>query len=417
MHSKSNILKAAQCTLVPLALVVLSLLAGCDRKPKAAPRPVPEVSVETIAPRKVLLSTELSGRTSAFRIAEIRPQVAGLIQKRLFTEGSDVQAGQVLYQIDPAPFQAELNNATAALAQAEAKLPATRARADRYHRLLNDSALSQQDYDDAASSLNELKANISSLQARVATARINLDYTKVTAPISGRIGKSNVTDGAIVTAYQATPLATIQQLNPIYVDVPQSTAELLDLKARFKEGILNPNVKDQNKVNLILENGKPYPLEGKFQFSDVTVDPTTGSVTLRLVFPNPDGEILPGMFVKTIIKEGLNEQAIMVAQKGVARDTKGNPYALLVDTQNKVVLRQLKLDRPIGDQWLVADGLAPGDRVIVAGAQMLRPGTVVKAVPDNESQAGEKQPSGQKQAPAEQKQTADAGNKPEEAGR
>ena len=415
MHSKSNRLYALRPVL--LALLVLFLLAGCDRKPKGAARPVPEVSIETIAPSKVLLSTELSGRTSAFRIAEIRPRVSGLIQKRLFTEGSDVTAGQVLYQIDPAPFQAELDNAAAALAQAEAKLPATQSRASRYHKLLTDSALSQQDYDDAASSLNELRANINSLKARVDTARINLGYTKMTAPISGRIGKSNVTDGAIVTAYQATALATIQQLNPIYVDVPQSTSELLDLKARFKAGILNPHMKDQNKANLILENGKAYSLEGTLQFSDVTVDPTTGSVTLRLVFPNPEGVLLPGMFVKTIIKEGINDQAILVPQQGVARDSKGNPYALLVNAENKVAVRHLKLDRSMGDQWLVSDGLAPGDRVIVAGAQMLRPGTVVKAVPVAPSQAGQKQPSGQKQTPVGQKQTADSGENPEEGGR
>lgn len=417
MHSKSNRLYATWRMLLPLALVVVFLLVGCDRKPKSAARPVPEVSVETITPSKVLLSTELSGRTSAFRIAEIRPRVNGLIQKRLFTEGSDVKAGQVLYQIDPAPFQAELDNATAALGEAQARLPATRSRANRYHKLLSDSALSQQDYDDAASSLNQLLANISSLKARVATARINLGYTKVTAPISGRIGKSSVTDGAIVTGYQATPLATIQQLDPIYVDVPQSTAELLDLKARFREGLLSPDVKDQNKANLILENGTPYPLEGTLQFSDVTVDPTTGSVTLRLVFPNPDGVILPGMFVKTVIKEGANDQALLVPQAGVSRDAKGNPYVLLVNAHNTVELRHLKLDRSMGDRWLVSDGLAPGDRVIVAGAQMLRPGSVVKAVPAQPSQAGKKQPSGQRQSPVGEKQTADAGRNPQEGGR
>lgn len=368
------------------------LLAACDRKPQGPPpRPVPEVSFETVAPQKILLSTELSGRTSAFRIAEIRPRVNGLIQKRLFTEGSDVKADQVLYQIDPAPFQAELDNATAALAQAESKLPATRSRAERYHSLLANSALSQQDYDDAASALNQLKANIGSLQASVETARINLGYTKVTAPISGRIGKSSVTDGAIVTAYQATALATIQQLDPIYVDVPQSTAELLRMKNRLKEGLLNAQEKDRSKVRLILEDGTPYSLEGTLQFSDVTVDPTTGSVILRLVFPNPEGEILPGMFVKAVIREGVNEQALLLSQQGVSRDTKGNPYALIVNAENKVELRSLTLDRAIGNQWLVASGLAPGDRVIVEGLQMLRPGTVVKATPFDPTKNGQDQ--------------------------
>ena len=376
--------------MLAVALLIILLVTGCDRKPQGPPASaVPEVSVETVKPQKILLSTELSGRTSAYRIAEIRPRVNGLIQKRLFTEGSEVKADQVLYQIDTAPFQATLDNATAALAEAEAKLPATRSRAERYNRLLTSKALSQQDYDDAASSLSQLKANIISLQASVESARINLGYTKVTAPISGRIGKSSVTDGAIVTAYQSVALATIQQLDPIYVDVPQSTAELLHMKSRMKEGLLNPEEKDHNKVKLILEDGTPYPLEGTLQFSDVTVDPTTGSVILRLVFPNPDGEILPGMFVKAVIKEGVNEQAVLVSQQGVARDTKGNPYALLVDAENKVVKRQLTLDRSIGNQWLVASGLASGDRVIVDGAQMLRPGTVVKATPSSQAQSGQ----------------------------
>lgn len=360
----------------------LVLFAGCSREQQAGgQRPMPEVSTVTVAPREVALSTELSGRTSAYRIAEIRPRVNGLVEKRLFTEGSNVKEGQVLYQIDTAPFTAELDNAQAALAEAKAKLPTTSLRASRYKALVSHSALSQQDYDDAASNLDQVKASITSLEARVETARINLGYTKVVAPISGRIGKSSVTDGAIVTAYQATALATIQQLDPIYVDVPQSTADMPRMKARFKEGLLNPQEKDHDKVRLILEDGKPYPLEGTLQFSDVSVDPTTGSVILRLIFPNPEGDILPGMFVKAVIREGVNPKAILVPQQGVSRDAKGNPYALLVDAENKVVLRQLTLDRAIGSEWLVADGLVPGDRVIVEGLQMLRPGTVVKATP------------------------------------
>jgi len=392
MQSKKHFQYALRYQTMAAALLVVFLLAGCDGKSAGPPpRAVPEVSTVTIACQKILLSTELSGRTSSFRIAEIRPRVNGLIQQRLFTEGSDVKAGQVLYQIDPAPFQAELDNAIAALAQAESKLPATRSRAERYNKLLTSSALSQQDYDDAASTLDQLKANIKALQASVETARINLGYTKVTAPISGRIGKSSVTDGAIVTAYQATALATIQQLDPIYVDVPQSTAELLRMKNRFKEGLLNSQEQDHDKVKLILEDGTPYSQEGTLQFSDVTVDPTTGSVILRLVFPNPAGEILPGMFVKAIIKEGVNEQAILLSQQGVSRDTKGNPNALVVGAENKVELRSLTLDRAIGNQWLVAAGLAPGDQVIVEGLQMLRPGTVVKATPFNQTKNGQDQ--------------------------
>ncbi len=324
------------------------------------------------------MTTELLGRTSAFRVAEIRPRVSGLIERRLFAEGSNVTEGQLLYQIDPAPFQAELDNAEAALAEAKAKLPTTQLRADRYKSLVSNSALSQQDYDDAAANLNQLKANIISLEARLQTARINLGYTKVPAPISGRIGRSSVTDGAIVTAYQTTALATIQQLDPIYVDVPQSTAAMLRMKTRLKEGQLATPQQDRDKVRLILEDGEDYPLKGMLQFSDVTVDPTTGSVILRLIFPNPKGEILPGMFVKAVITEGVNPEAILVPQQGVSRDTKGKPYALIVGKENKVEQRMLTLDRAIGSEWLVTDGLAPGDKVIVAGAQMLRPGTEVK---------------------------------------
>ncbi len=388
-----------------LALVVL--LAGCSRDPQGAPAPAtPHVSTVTIKPEKVLLSTELSGRTSAYRVAEIRPRVNGLILKRLFTEGSDVKAGQVLYQIDPAPFQAELDTATAALGEAEAQLPTTRLKAERYGRLLKNSALSQQDFDDADAAFKQLQANISSLQARVQTARINLGYTKVTAPISGRIGKSSVTDGAIVTAYQATPLATIQQLDPIYVDVPQSTAELLRMKKRLEKGLLNPHGAEINKVGLVLEDGTPYPLEGTLQFSDVSVDPSTGSVTLRMVFPNPRNVILPGMFVRAIIKEGVNEQAILVPQQGVSRNAKGNPYALIVNAESKVELRPLVLDRTIDHKWLVASGLAPGDRVIVQGLQMLRPGTTVSATPYEDKTASQA-PAGSAAKPA----TSGAGGK------
>lgn len=370
------------CPLLPFVLGCVFLLAGCDRKPQGPPpAPVHAVSYVTVTPRKVLLSTELSGRTSAFRIAEIRPRVNGLIQRRLFTEGADVKEGQVLYQIDPATFEADLHNAQAALAEAQAKLPTIQAKAERYAKLLNHSALAQQDYDDAASALNQLRANIISLQAKVETARISLGYTKVTAPISGRIGKSSVTDGAIVTGYQATALATIQQLDPIYVDVPQSTAELLRMKERLKKGQLEAGGTGRDKVRLVMENGKPYPLEGTLQFSDVTVDPTTGSVIVRLIFPNPDGEILPGMFVKAIIKEGVENDAVLVPQQGVNRDAKGNPFVLVVNAESKVEKRDLTLDRAIGNQWLVTAGLTPGDKVVVEGLQMLRPGAAVKATP------------------------------------
>lgn len=367
-----------------LVLLVLPgmTLTGCDRKQQAPPpRPTPQVSTVTIQPEKIMLSNELPGRTSAFRIAEIRPQISGLIQKRLFDEGSDVKAGEVLYRIDSAPFQAELNNTMAALGRAEANLSSIRSRMERYRELLADKAVSQQDYDDAVAALAQVEADIQFWEATRETARINLSYTEVTAPISGRIGRSNVTVGAIVTAYQTAPMATIQQLDPIYADVPQSTTNLLRLKSRLKDGHLHNDGTEQNKVQLTLEDGTPYPQEGTLQFSDITVDPTTGSVILRVIFPNPEDILLPGMFVRAVIKEGINEQAILIPQQGVSRDPKGKPYALIVDAENKVELRMLTFDRAIGDKWLVTAGLSSGDRVIIEGLQMLRPGTEVKATP------------------------------------
>ena len=357
-----------------LCLLIAVSGVSCSRT-QAPPPLAPEVATVTVARQQVLLTTELPGRTSPYLIAEIRPQVNGLIQKRLFTEGADVQAGQELYQIDPAPFQAALDNA-------QASLPALRLRVDRYKEALVDKAVSQQDFDDADAALKQT-------EAAVDTARINLNYTHIVSPISGRIGASTVTDGAIVTAYQPTVLATIQQLDPIYVDVPQSTSEMLRLERLFNEGRLNRNGTNVNQVQLILGDGTKYPLEGTLQFRDVSVDPTTASVTLRMVFPNPNGVLLPGMFVRAVVKEGVDEQAILVPQQTVSRDTKGNPVALVVNAAGKVEQRQLSIDRAIGSQWLVSSGLAPGDRVIAEGMQKVRPGAEVKAVPFDE---GRKQP-------------------------
>jgi len=368
--------------LAQAALLAGLMFAGCSRE-RSGPPPgqVPEVAVTTVSTESVVLTTELPGRTSAFRVAEIRPQVSGILQKRLFTEGSDVEAGQVLYQIDPAPFEAALANARAALARAEAQLPAIRAKARRFEQLLTAEAISQQNYDDVASALKQAEADVAYWQAAVETARINLGYTRITAPISGRIGKSNVTEGALVTAFQPLALATIQQLDPIYVDVPQSTQELLRLKRRLQEGRIHSQGREQNEVGLLLEDGTPYRLKGALQFRDVTVEPTTGSVILRVVFPNPHDDLLPGMFVRAVIQEGVNHQAILIPQQAVSRDPKGNPVALIVDGEDKVQQRTLTLDRAIGDQWLVSSGLTPGDRVIVEGTQKVRPGSPVKAVP------------------------------------
>jgi membrane fusion protein (multidrug efflux system) len=384
MQLNENLNQSLKPAIVLMVLLCSLLLPGCERRQQAPPPPVPEVSTVTVQTQKIMLSTELPGRTSAYRIAEIRPQVSGLILNRLFTEGSSVKTGQVLYQIDPAPFQAALDNTQAALGRAEANLPAIRSRAERYREVLADKAVSRQDYDDAVAAMTQVKADIKYWKATVETARINLGYCRVTAPISGRIGKSNVTEGAIVTAYQPVALATIQQLDPIYVDVPQSTTELLRLKRRLEDGRLKSHGTNQNKVKLILEDGTAYPPEGTLQFRDVTVDPTTGSVILRVVFTNPEGVLLPGMVVRAVMKEGVNEQAILIPQQGVSRDPKGNPVSLIVDAEGKAQQRMLTLDRAIGDKWLVSAGLAPGNRVIVEGMQRVRPGAAVKVVPFKE---------------------------------
>jgi membrane fusion protein (multidrug efflux system) len=380
-----------------LAVLLMTLsLAACDSGQKAQQRrQAPEVSVVTMREQQITQVTELPGRTSPFRVAEIRPQVNGLIQKRLFEEGSNVKEGQALYQIDPAPFQAALENAEAALGRSQANLPSLRSKAERYKSLLAEKAVSQQDYDDAAAALAQIEADIKFYKATVRTARINLGYTKVTAPISGRIGKSNVTVGAIVTAYQPSALATIQQMDPIYVDVPQSTTDLLCLRRNLSQGRLQQCGAGQNKVKLVLEDGTPYPHEGTLQFRDVTVDPTTGSVILRMVFPNPEGILLPEMFVRAIVNEGVNEKALLVPQQAVSRTQKGDPYAMVVDKDSKVLMRMLSIDRAVKDKWLVSDGLASGDRVIVEGLQRVRPSVKVKAVPYKEktpSPAGAAQP-------------------------
>ncbi len=368
-----------------LAVVLAGVLGpgGCERRapsaaPPAAASPA-DVTAVTVTPQRVELTTELPGRTHAYLVAEIRPQVNGLVQKRLFTEGAEVKAGDVLYQIDPAPFQAALNTAEAALNRSQATLPSIRARVERYKGLLDDRAVSKQDYDDAVSALNQAEADGQYWKASIETAKINLSYTRVTAPISGRIGRSTVTDGALVTAYQPVALATIQQLDPIYVDVPQSTAELLRLNRRLQDGRLNQDGTNQNKVKLLLEDGTTYPHEGTLQFREVTVDPTTGSCILRIIFPNPDKVLLPGMFVRAVVKEGVHDQAILVPQQAVSRDVKGNPITLIVGPEEKVQPRPLTLDRAIGDNWLVASGVNPGDRVIVEGMQKVRPGAAVKA--------------------------------------
>ncbi len=370
-------------TVVMGALVCSLMLAGCAKKQEAGMMPPggpPEVGIVVMEAKSVPLTTELSGRTSPHLIAEVRPQVGGIIQKRLFTEGSDVKEGQVLYQIDPSSYKAAFASARAALAKAEANLAPARLKEERYRDLVKINAVSKQDYDDATATLKQAEAEVEAAKAAVETARINLAYTTVTAPISGRIGKSSVTTGALVTASQAAPLATIQRLDPIYVDLPQSSAELLRLKAALASGEIRKKGSGEAKVRLVLEDGTPYPLEGSLKFSDVTVDQSTGSVTLRTLFPNPKQVLLPGMFVRAIIEEGVKEQAILAPQQGVSRDPAGNATALVVGAGEKVEPRVIKVDRAIGDKWLVKEGLKPGDRVIVEGIQKAKPGTPVKPV-------------------------------------
>ncbi len=390
MQRDKNGYESLRRTMALAALASLFFLGGCDKGhgQQAVQAPVPEVATVTITQRRVELTTELPGRTSPYLVSEIRPQVNGIIQKRLFREGSDVKAGQLLYQIDPAPFQVALDSAKASLGKAQANLPSIRSRAERYKELLVDKAVSRQDYDDAAAAVEQAKAEIEYWKTQVESARINLGYTRVTAPISGRIGRSSVTGGALVTAYQPASLATIQQLDPIYVDVTQSSAELLRLKRNLETGQVSTDGKNGKKVRLVLEDGTPYPLEGVLQFRDVTVDPATGSFTLRIVVPNPEHLLLPGMFVRAVVQEGIAEQAILVPQQGVSRNPKGESIALVVDEAGTVQQRVLTLDRAIGDQWLVSSGLSAGERLIVEGMLNVRPGTVVRAVSLDGPKAG-----------------------------
>ena len=362
-------------------IIIACLMVASCSKPAQAPPPSspPEVGVMTIKPQRVALTSELSGRTSAHLIAEVRPQVGGIIQKRLFTEGSDVKTGQVLYQIDPATYQAAFASTKAAEARAEANLIPARLKEQRYKDLVVIKAVSQQDYDDAFASLKQAEADVAATKAAVETARINLAYTRVTAPISGRIGRSTITDGALVIASQPTALATIQQLDSMYVDVTQSTAELLKLKQNLANGVMKKSGSAQ--VKLVMEDGSTYPLPGSLKFSEVTVDQSTGSVTLRAVFPNPKQLLLPGMFVRTIVEEGIDEKAILIPQRGVSRNPKGDAVVVVVGAGEKAEQRSIKVVRTVGDNWLVSEGMKAGDRVILEGVQRARPGTTVKAVP------------------------------------
>lgn len=406
-------------------LCVALMVTGCGARKAAGPPPAgpAEVAVVVTRTERVAITAELPGRVSAFLVAEVRPQVSGIIQERRFTEGSDVKAGDVLYQIDPGLIQAACDNAaanlvvmqraadraraavkvsTAGVTRQQASLDLARLNRQRFDELVKDGAVAASQRDQAVTEAAVAEATFVAMEAQVEndraavaaaeagilqaeaalkSSRINVEYTRVTAPISGRIGKSSVTIGALATAYQPSPFTTIQQLDQVYVDAPQSSVNLLRLQRNLTSGNLKRDGVDQAKVTLLLEDGTPYPVEGVLKFSDVTVDPSTGSCILRMVFPNPDGILLPGMFVRAVVKEGVSEQAILIPQQAVSRDPRGNPVVLLVDVAGKVVQRQLTLDRAIADRWLVVSGLAAGEKVIVEGMQKARPGAVVKDVP------------------------------------
>lgn len=370
---------AAAAAMVAAALA----LQGCGGYGGRGPqgRGPAEVGVVTLQAEPVTLQTELPGRTTPFEVSDVRPQVGGVIKARLFTEGADVKAGQLLYQIDPAPYRAAYDQAAAQLAGADASLATAKAKAERYADLVKIKGVSQQDYDDAEAAYRQAAAAVQQQKAAVESAKINLDYTRVTAPIGGRIGVSAFTPGALVTAGQAAALSTIQRLDPIYVDVTQSAAEVMQLRRDIAAGQLNHGGPASAVVRLKLEDGSDYPLAGKLQFTDVTVDQTTGAVTLRAVFPNPDGVLLPGLYVRATINEGVDSQGLLAPQQGVTRDQAGRPVAWIVDAQGKAQLRTLRTSRVIGDKWLVSDGLRPGDRLVVEGVQRLQPGAAVRAVP------------------------------------
>lgn len=363
-----------------LTAAMILALAACGQQaapPPAAPPP-PEVAVLAVEARPVALTTELAGRTAPLLVAEVRPQVSGIVQERRFTEGSDVKAGQVLYQVDPAVYKAASESARASLARAEANLESARTTAARYEGLARVDAVSQQTRDDARAALALARAEVAAAQAAVESARIDLDHTRITAPIDGRIGRSAVTPGALVTASQPQALATIQQLDPIYVDLTRSSNELLAMRRALASGALRSAGKDRARVTLLLPDGTPYGQEGRLEFSEAMVDPATGSVTLRAVFPNPERVLLPGMYVRAVLGEGVRDDGILVPQRGVSRDARGEAIGFVVDAQGMVEQRRLVTDRAIGNQWLVSSGLATGDRLVVEGLQKIRPGMPVR---------------------------------------
>jgi len=359
-------------------LFLLLLIVSCSSEaPEPTAPPPVKVSVVVLQPQAVTLSTELVGRTTPYLMSEVRPQVAGIVKRRAFEEGSLVKAGDLLYEIEPAPFQATVNEAQAALANAQATVSATRLKAERLGELVSIEAVSRQDADDARALYRQAVATVAQQKAALESAQIQLRFTKVTAPISGRIGRSAVTQGALVAANQTDALAVIRALDPMYVDMNQSSAALLRLKRQLGSGRLDPGA---TEVSLRLEDGSIYAHTGEMKFSEVAVDEQTGSVTLRATFPNPEGLLLPGMYVQSIVSEAVEPQGILVPQQGIARDVKGNGVALVVDAQNQVEQRSVVTSRALGNQWLIESGLKAGDRLIVEGVEKTRAGAVVEPI-------------------------------------
>lgn len=360
-------------------LCVTVVLAACGNKNTATPQTPPQqVTVVTLKAQPVALTRELPGRTSAFLVAEVRPQVSGIIKRRLFTEGGQVKAGDVLYELDDAVYRAAYNSAQANLSKAQATLEAARLNAARSTELVKIDAISTQDNENAQATFHQAEADVAANQAALQSANVNLDYASITAPISGRIGKSSVTAGALVTANQTTALSTIQQLDPIYVDVTQSSSEWLQLKREIDAGRVQSGGSGA-RAKIILEDGSSYTNEGKLQFADVTVDEATGSFLLRALVPNPNNTLMPGMYVKAVVSEGTLSQGILAPQQGVTRTPRGDASALVVDQDSKVALRNIKVSRTVDNEWLVDEGLAAGDRVIVEGVQKVQPGMPVQA--------------------------------------
>lgn len=375
-------------SVIAFSLVAL-LLAACDKQqsPAALQAAVPKVTVVTLKTQPVTLTRQLPGRTNAFVVAEVRPQVTGIVKERLFTEGSLVEAGQPLYQLDDATYRADYNSAKAQLERARASVDIAKYNAERAEKLIETNAISEQDLINARAELRQAEADVSVAKARVDAAQVELDYARITSPIDGRIGKSTVTRGALVTADQANPLATVQQLDPIYVDLTRSATELLDLRRSLASGAARKA--DGIPVSIILEDGTAYAHEGELAFSDVAVDPMTGSYALRVVVPNPDHLLMPGMYVRATVSSAVLERGLLVPQRGIARNAKGEASAMVVNSDNTVEQRAVQLSQTIGDQWLVESGLVAGDRVIIAGLQRIRPGVSVEAT---EAEPGNAQP-------------------------